>query len=177
LTLFREFLVEIALCRRSLKHHEFRVSDWQIGAGIVHGESRDFPRSGKPAPRIGPLPQRGEQEVKLFTTLSCQTRETGETEQEELQMAETLLTRKEAAELIQKTWGIPRTESSLKKLSSIGRGPNYQRRAGHVRYPLHDLLEWMETASSDYRRKPRTDGLLKLVKRDRPRRKTIEVAT
>ncbi len=59
-----------------------------------------------------------------------------------------LLRRRGAAKYLTDQWGIPRTESTLKKEASRGTGPPYRRAGGVVLYDVEDLDRWAETLLS-----------------------------
>jgi predicted DNA-binding transcriptional regulator AlpA len=79
-----------------------------------------------------------------------------------------LLTRKQVAEYIQKTWGVLRTANSLKTLSSIGQGPSFVRLGGRVYYQLSDIQSWMKATASTHKREPRTVDRRMGKRRSRP---------
>lgn len=59
------------------------------------------------------------------------------------------LRRKEAAEYVRKTFGVPCAPSTLAKLASVGGGPPYKRFGRHPMYFETGLRAWVQSRMSE----------------------------
>jgi hypothetical protein len=63
-----------------------------------------------------------------------------------------LLRRKEAAQYVQKTWGVPLSPGTLAKLVVVGGGPLYRKAGRFPLYQVEDLDAWAASRLGPKRR-------------------------